>query len=196
MQATNFFTALKFSAVLALALMCFACAHGNVVHLSYPIAPEASAIPPKNIRVCVVDFKNNRQSGAIGERLNGEKLMPRTPVERWLASALANELRYAGYQAVVTETYEEALESRPDYIVTGNAEEVWLSETSRTRYTGTVRARISLRDGKGGYITQNEYNSVYSKTSLPVYGVPQSLLGEALVEMLQPASRLLARIMQ
>lgn len=171
------------------------CAQQNVIRLSYP-AMEAAPQQRDGVTVCVVDFENKRSRAAIGERLDGEKLLPRTPVERWLANSLAEEIRRAGYKTNVVETLEDALAQNPNFIVTGEAEEVWLAENSITRYTGSIRTSIALLDGKGHDITKNSYNSVYSKTVLPIYGVPQTLLSEALAEMLQPASRLLVHMMQ
>jgi hypothetical protein len=176
------------------ALFLAGCAR-NIVHLSYPSAGEQIPAPTKKSRVCVVDFENLRDKNAIGVRLNGETLLPRTLVERWLALGIAEELGRAGYAVSLAETTADALAEHPDYIVTGEAEEVWIAETSLTRFTGSIRARITLSQGNGLNTTSNSYNSVYSKAVLPVYGVPQTLLGEALSEMLRPAVRLLAQIM-
>jgi hypothetical protein len=174
------------------------CASGNIIWLSYPEAAVTENAPPEShaATVCIVDFHNKRGRTAIGQRLNGERLFPRTPVDRWLASSLAEELKRAGYKVTVEETEENALAKSPDFIITGEADEVWLAEVSITRYAGSIRASITLSDGKGRDITKNSYNSFYSKTVLPIYGVPQTLLNEALAEMLQPASRLLVQIMQ
>lgn len=170
----------------------------NVVRLSYPGFPSEniSHPPPDAMSVYIVDFENKREKSAIGERQRGDQILPRTLVERWIALGVKEELSRAGYQAVVVETLSEALTHVPDYIITGEAEDVWLSEHSFARYIGSVRASISLLDGKGRHITTNSYSSVFSRTVLPVYGVPQSLLDEALFEMLQPAAKLLTRIMR
>ena len=179
-------------------LLSTGCAPQNIIRLSYPSSPmEENAQPSsRNKAVCVVDFENKRERAAIGERLSGEKLLPRTPVDRWLAGSLAEELKRAGYTVAIAETLENALSQSPDFIIIGESEEVWLAETSITRFTGSIRASIALLDGTGRDITKNSYNSVYSKTVLPIYGVPQTLLNEALAEMLQPASRLLVQMMQ
>ncbi len=180
-----------------LCAVCLSGCAGNIVTLSYPPAQPGAALPPAGNRaVCVVDFANNRTTSDIGRRQNGDALLARTPVERWLALGVAQELRNAGYRVDTAETMAEAVARQPEYIVTGEVEEVWLAESSLTRYTGTIRASISLLDGNGGYITRNAYNSTYSKTVLPVYGVPQTLLDDALAEMLQPAVRLLVKTMQ
>ena len=169
----------------------------NVVTLSYPLAHDAlSPDNTRNISVCIVDFSNNRKESAVGKQQNNTQLLPRTPVERWLATGLALELQHAGFQILMAESLPEAIARKADYIVTGESEEVWLMETSITRYTGVVRASISLLDGVGNHITRNAYSSVYSKAVLPIYGVPQTLLDDALVEMLQPAVDLLAKTMQ
>lgn len=182
--------------VLLCSLLLTGCA-GNIVNLSYPpLQKTASPVAEKNISVCIVDFENKRGNGAIGKRLNDDPILPRTPVERWLATGLAIELQNAGYAITMAETLPAALMRGTDYIVAGEAEEVRLTESSYTRYTGTIRASISLLDGKGNHITRNAYNSVYSKAVLPIYGVPQSLLDEALAEMLFPAVRLLVKTMQ
>lgn len=153
-------------------------------------------VTEKKITVCIVDFENKRPGLAIGERQDGTPILPRVPVERWIATGIAKELAYGGYTVLMAETLPEALTKGTEYIITGEAEEVWLAETSLTRYTGIIRASIALLDGTGSRITKNGYSSVYSKGILPVYGVPQTLLNEALAEMLQPATRLLFKTMQ
>lgn len=170
---------------------------GNVVTFSYPLIRDDAPAPVlKNISVCIVDFANQWETAAIGERLDGSPILPRTPVGRWLAASLAAELAHAGYTVSVAESFSDARAKGADYIVTGEAEEVWLAETSLTRFTGTIRASISLLDAEGNRITRNGYSSVYSKSVLPIYGVPQTLLDEALAEMLHPAARLLCTTMQ
>lgn len=185
-----------FAAFLLILLLLSGCA-SNVIYLSYPeLKTPASFDSRKNISVCVTDFTNKRDTGVIGERLNGEVILPRIPVERWLATSLAVELEHAGYRVSTAETLAEALTGKTDYIITGESEGVWLAETSLTRYTGTIRTSITLLDGQGGHITTNAYNCIYSKTVLPIYGVPQTLLAEALQEMLSPAVKLLGSAMQ
>lgn len=183
-------------AFLLIPLLLSGCA-GNVIRLSYP-ALQAAESPgaEKNISVCVIDFDNNRNESVLGKRLNGDSILPRTPVERWLATSLAEELGHAGYRASTAEDLATALAMRSDYIIAGVAEEVWLAETSLTRYTGTIRASITLLDGQGSHLTTNVYNCIYSKTVLPIYGVPQTLLADALQEMLLPAVKLLGSVMQ
>lgn len=170
---------------------------GNVINLSYPpMRQDAAPATEKGITVCIVDFENKRPVNAIGERQDGTPILPRVPVERWLANGVAEELNREGYTVLMAETLPEALTKGAEYIITGEAEEVWLAETSLTRYTGTIRTSITLFDGTGARITKNGYNSVYSKGVLPVYGIPQTLLNDALAEMLQPAARLLFKTMQ
>jgi len=182
--------------VISLSLLLSGCA-SNIITLSYPSGQHiASSDTRKAIFVCIVDFTDKREDSAIGSRQNGEKLLPRTPVERWLATGLALELQRSGFTTMMAETEREAIAMNADYIVTGDSEEVCLTETSITRYTGIIRASISLLDGKGTHITRNAYNSVYSKTVLPIYSAPQTLLDDALAEMLQPAVALLTKTMQ
>jgi len=184
-------------AALFVAFILSGCAQSNIVHLSYPPADGGGTHPTRQRRVCVVDLENLRPKHEIGSRLNGEPLLPRTPVERWMALGLAEELRRAGYSVTMAETMDDALRSGADYIVTGEALEVRLTESSLTRFTATVRANITLLDGRGNLITSNGYNSVFSRTVLPVMyrRVPQTLLDEALVEMLHPAVELLVKMM-
>lgn len=186
---------LIFFTLTAVFLLLSACAQGNVVRLSYPAsrAPEAAG---NGIRVCVVDFENKRDKIELGLRQNGQIIIGRTMVERWLAEGVAAELARAGYTTVMAETMDGARKLGPDYIVTGDAEEVWLAEPSLTRFTATVRTSITLLDGQGRDITSNNYSSVFSTARLPVHGVPQTLLDEALFEMLQPAVQLLTQAMR
>lgn len=181
----------------ALAVICLifhGCAQGNIVRLSYP-EPGSAVSSGTGKRVCVVDFDNKRDRSEIGQRQSGESILGRTLVERWVAQGVAAELSHAGYAVSVVETLAEALAAEPDYIVTGEVEEVWLAESSLTRFTATIRASVSLLNGRGGDITSNNYNCVFSTALLPAYGVPQTLLDEALFELLQPAAQLLTQTM-
>lgn len=168
----------------------------NVVALSYPPPQQDVFAAERHRSVCVVDFENKRGKVAVGVRQNGDTLLPRTPVERWLAFCTAEEISRAGFPVIMAETLPEAIQAHPDYIILGEAEEVWLSESSFARYTGTVRTSISLLDGNGRHITKNSYSSVFSKTALPMSGVPKTLLDDALFEILQPAVTLLIPLMQ
>lgn len=170
---------------------------GNIVRLSYP-APANEAVDANKgtVTVCVVDFENRRDKSTIGESGNGRPILPRTGVERWMAEGLGKELKRAGYHVVMTETLEDALAASPAYIVTGEAEEVWMAESLFARYTATIRGTITLCDGKGEYITASGNSSVFSRSVLPFSGVPQTLLDDALYEMLQPVARMLTRSMQ
>ena len=186
-----------FIAALVLCVFALSGCGGNIIPLSYPTLRDASyGVAETGATVCIVDFENKRDGHAVGQRQDGTAILPRTPVERWLASGLAEELSRLGHAVTMAETIQQALAARADYIVSGEAEEVWLAETSLTRYTGTIRVSISLFDSGGGHITRNGYNSVHSKTVLPVYGVPRTLLDDALVEILRPAANLLHKTMQ
>lgn len=181
---------------LLLVLALAGCAQ-NIVSLSYPDSPGDTTFSGRPlVTVCVVDFENKREEIAIGVRRNGDSLLPRTPVERWIAAGMAEEFRRLHFSVIMAETLEEALGSEADFIVCGEAEEVWLTETSFARYTGTVRTSISLLRGNGAHVTKNSYSSVFSKPVLPITGVPQTLLDEALFEMLQPAVTLLTSLMR
>ncbi|MDL2210824.1 hypothetical protein LJC26_08500 [Desulfovibrio sp. OttesenSCG-928-O18] len=172
------------------------CAQNNIVHLSYPPAGGNAIQASRQSRVCVVDFENLRNRYDIGSRLDGTLILPRTAVERWLALGLAAELTRSGYTVVTAETLPEALATGADYIVTGESLEVRLAENSITRFTATVRTNITLMQGGGAPLTTNGYNSVFSRTIISINrSVPQTLLDEALAEMLHPATELLTKIM-
>ena len=168
----------------------------NIVALSYPSLPQSISTQQQNISVCIVDFENKRGKSAIGVMQDGRELLPRTPVERWLASSIAEELKQKGFSISMAETLSEAIQAKPDYILFGEAEEVWICESSFARYTGTVRSSVSLLHGNGEHITKNSYSSVFSKTALPMSGIPKKLLDDALFEMFQPAVKLLIPLLR
>ena len=183
--------------ILLLCVFSLAGCTGNVVNISFPsLQEEPSPETARNILVCVVDFKNKRGVSAVGKRKNGESLQPRMPVERWMMLGLARELIRSGFHVNTVETMDQALASGAKYIITGEAEEAWLEETSLTRYTASIRASLTLHGGTGVFITRNAYNSVYSTAFLPVYGPPQDLMDKAFLEMLHPAVRHLGTLMR
>ena len=184
-------------AALVCLVLCFfltACGGRSVVELTYPLSPPAASDTRPNF--CVVDFENMRTSHNLGTYRDGEVIRPRTPVERWLASAVAGELANKGFTAITVENFKQALDVRADYIITGDAEEIRIDHPSITRFASTLRMTLVLMDGRGRHVTANNYNGVFSQTVLPGTNVPRSLLSAALQEVLQPAVRHIIQTVQ
>ena len=179
-----------FAALCVLACLALGgCATQPVVPMIYPRA-ETSNLPVLHApRFIVIDFDNMRTTPAIGTLRDGTTLKPRTLVERWVAEAIAAELRRRGYAAVAVENFAQALATKPDFIVSGDLEEVWIQQASITRYSSSLRMTVALMNGRGKNLTANNYNGTFTQFVLPGIGLPENLLPQALQEMLQSSVR-------
>ena len=164
------------------------CTPKDTVQLLYtPVTP--SVIPaPTAPRVAVVLFEDKRPNkDAIGIKRNGTAFLPNSLVTEWVSRALADEIGRMGPQVSYAPSAQLAQSARPDYIVTGAVEEVWLKEVSTATYTSTVQITVSLANRAGKVFSQT-LSSTQEKTGIPKSGLVDSIMTDTLREVLGVAA--------
>lgn len=176
---------------LCVALLCAltlaGCAPKDTVRLLYtPVTP--SVLPaPTAPRVAVVLFEDKRGKQEIGTRSKGGVFSAATSVPEWISRSLADEISRMGPQVSYAPSIQLAQSARPDYIVTGTVEEVWVKESNPTTYAATVRISFNVANRQGSVYSQN-LSSSQEKTGLPSSGMVEDLLTGTLREVLGVAA--------
>ena len=174
-------------AALLCALTLAGCAPKDTVRLLYtPVTP--SVLPaPTAPRVAVVLFEDKRGKQEIGTRSKGGVFSAATSVPDWISRSLADEISRMGPQVSYAPSIQLAQSARPDYIVTGTVEEVWVKESNPTTYAATVRISFNVANRQGSVYSQN-LSSSQEKTGLPSSGMVEDLLTGTLREVLGVAA--------
>ena len=174
-------------AALLCALTLAGCAPKDTVRLLYtPVTP--SVLPaPTAPRVAVVLFEDKRGKQEIGTRSKGGLFSAATSVPEWISRSLADEISRMGPQVSYAPSIQLAQSARPDYIVTGTVEEVWVKESNPTTYAATVRISFNVANRQGSVYSQN-LSSSQEKTGLPSSGMVEDLLTGTLREVLGVAA--------
>ena len=174
-------------AALLCALTLAGCAPKDTVRLLYtPVTP--SVLPaPTAPRVAVVLFEDKRGKQEIGTRSKGGGFSAATSVPEWISRSLADEISRMGPQVSYAPSIQLAQSARPDYIVTGTVEEVWVKESNPTTYAATVRISFNVANRQGSVYSQN-LSSSQEKTGLPSSGMVEDLLTGTLREVLGVAA--------
>ena len=174
-------------AALLCALTLAGCAPKDTVRLLYtPVTP--SVLPaPTAPRVAVVLFGDKRGKQEIGTRSKGGVFSAATSVPEWISRSLADEISRMGPQVSYAPSIQLAQSARPDYIVTGTVEEVWVKESNPTTYAATVRISFNVANRQGSVYSQN-LSSSQEKTGLPSSGMVEDLLTGTLREVLGVAA--------
>lgn len=163
------------------------CLPGDTVRLMYhPVTPAVLPAPTAP-RVVVVVFGDERGRQEIGARRNGKLFMPGSSVTEWVSRSLADELSRMGPQVSFAPSMQLAQSARPDFIVTGAVEEVWVKEDSPTVYTATVRIRFNMANRKGTVYAE-KLSSTQEKTGLPHSETAENVLTDTLREVLGVAA--------
>lgn len=174
-------------ATLLCALALAGCAPKDTVRLLYaPVTP--SVLPaPTAPRVAVVLFEDKRGKQEIGARSKGGSFSAATSVTEWVSRSLADEISRMGPQVSYAPSIQLAQSARPDYIVTGAVEEVWVKESNPATYSATVRISFNVANRQGSVYSQN-LSSSQEKTALPGSGMVEELLTGTLREVLGVAA--------
>ena len=174
-------------AALLCALTLAGCAPKDTVRLLYtPVTP--SVLPaPTAPRVAVVLSEDKRGKQEIGTRSKGGVFSAATSVPEWISRSLADEISRMGPQVSYAPSIQLAQSARPDYIVTGTVEEVWVKESNPTTYAATVRISFNVANRQGSVYSQN-LSSSQEKTGLPSSGMVEDLLTGTLREVLGVAA--------
>lgn len=187
------FCSLGLCGLLALcALTLTACGPGNTVRLMYA-QPAPGTLPmPGAPTVTVVIFDDQRaQVPVIGVKRDGKSISPNALVADWVARSMSDELARQGLQVSYATTLSQAKAAKPQYIVTGVVREVWLKEVSPTQMDASVRLSITL-SGKSGTAYSETLSATLDKQGIITDATAESLLSEALKNILAPASEKIA----
>ena len=180
--------ALLMACLVMFMLMTGGCAR-TALQLAYP-APAAPVLPKAGApSICVVTFEDNRGRVELGTYRDGALVYAASPVNDWLARALADELAAVGFVVSYAPSFTLAQGSSPDYIVTGSIDDIWLLETSLTHYSCTIRMTLSLQRSDGTHLFRNNFSSTVTRGTLPLVENGSQAMREAAMELARPAAQ-------
>ena len=164
------------------ALTVSGCAQNSVRLLYNPAAPAAvpSVTAP---RVTVVLFEDQRGRADIGVRKDGTPFQPGSNVAEWVSYSLADELTRQGAQVSIATSMQQAQAGKPDYIVGGAIERVWLTEKNISNYEAAIRIQIRLYSQKQAAVTKN-FGAQQDKTGVPGARLAEDTLASTLNDVL------------
>lgn len=165
-----------------------ACGPSNTVRLVYKPADSSVLPAPGAPRVTVVQFTDKRANTQLGIRRDNSSFVANAPLAEWLSRSLADELGRLGLQVSYATTADQARSGNPDYIITGNIEEMWLKESSSTELSATIRANMSLSNRKGR-ILSDSLSAGQTRKALPSANTAEELLSDTLQELVTPAAQ-------
>ena len=156
---------LKLVGLMACLFLLAACSGGKNLKLVYPsteqVIPDAGAS-----YIVVVKFEDLRNRAEVGERKDGSKVYTDGNVSDWISRAIADELVKKGHQVGYAASREKAEAAKPQFILTGSVNKVWLQEVSSLEYNSRMEIRITLlKDGKNK-LTEN-LESYVERKDLP-----------------------------
>ena len=164
-----------------------ACGPGSTVRLLYRPADAPQIPPPTAPSISVVQLKDARSNSYIGVRRDNSPFIPNGAVPEWVSKSLADELTRLGLRVTYAQNLETARVSQPQYILTGELQEVWIRENSRTEITATVKALISVAGHKGKLLNEGMTSS-QSKQGLPGSEAAEELLFNTVQELVHSAA--------
>ncbi|MDR1857172.1 MAG: hypothetical protein LBR22_08475 [Desulfovibrio sp.] len=175
--------------ILAATLLLGACGPSNTVRLLPPPPLEASLLPTANAaRVTVVTFVDRREDiTAIGVRRDGTAFETQGNLTEWVTSAMADALAHMGLQVSIAQTVNQARAGTPDYLVTGELQQVWLKETSTMDMSAVMRMDYTLAN-KEKRVVRDNYSASQSRSGLPSNTMAEKLLQDTLNDMVRPVA--------
>ncbi len=177
------------------ALLLAACGPSNNVRLPPPL--DASVLPaPSAPRVSVVTFADQRQDqSALGVRRDKSAFVTGDDVPQWISRALADELARNGMQVTFALNVNQARSGNPDYLVTGQVDEVWLREASATDISSTLRVSYVLANRQGRLLRES-LNASQSRSGLPSGAAADNLMLETLRDLVKPMAQKIVQAVQ
>ena len=175
------------------ALMVSGCAQ-NSVRLLYNPATSASVPAVTAPRVTVVLFEDQRGRVDIGVRKDGTPFQPGSNVAEWVSYSLADELTRQGAQVSIATNMQQAQAGKPDYIIGGAIERVWMTEKSMSNYDASIRIQVRLYSQKAATVTKN-FGAQQDKTGVPGSRLAEQTLSSTLNDVLSSASQSLMGLM-
>ena len=175
-----FVTALLLAALFTLN----ACGPSSTVRLLYRPA-DAPQIPATTApSISIVQLKDARPNSYIGVRRDSTPFIPNGTVPEWVTRSLADELARQGLRVTYAQHLEAARASQPQYILTGELQEVWIRESSSTDISASIRAFIAVTGHKGKLVNESVMSSL-SKQGLPGASAAEDLLCNTVQELVQ-----------
>ena len=160
------------------------CAPGSTVRLLHRPA-DAPQIPASTApSISVVQLKDVRTNSYIGVRRDNTPFIPNGAVPEWVTRSLADALTRQGLRVTYAQNLEEARASQPQYILTGELQELWIRESSSTEISASVKALIAVTGHKGRLINEG-VTSALSRQGLPSSAAAEELLYNTVQELVQ-----------
>ncbi len=158
---------------------------------------DASVLPaPSAPRVSVVTFADQRQDqSALGVRRDKSAFVTGDDVPQWISRALADELARNGMQVTFALNVNQARSGNPDYLVTGQVDEVWLREASATDISSTLRVSYVLANRQGRLLRES-LNASQSRSGLPSGAAADNLMLETLRDLVKPMAQKIVQAVQ
>ena len=150
------------------------CASKNTIDLRYHAV--GVDIPPCKSSVAVVNFEDERDSIAIGQKGDGQSLYGEPVATEWISQALVQELKLSGCDAAY---HEKSADFGTDYIITGEVKEAFLKQESISSFVAKMKLRIVIHKGKAK-VLDKEFSSTRSKKTFPTSGAYSEVLSELL----------------
>ena len=173
-----------------LAFLATACGPANSVRLLPPPFQEGAVLPgPKAPRVTVVAFEDKRQDmTVIGSRRDNTAFVTNDSVTQWISKALADELARNGLQVSYSDSVNQARAGNPDYLVTGDVDQVWLREKSATDLSTQMRVNYSVAN-RQSRIYKETLNASQSRTVMPTGSAADTIMLDTLRELIKPMAQ-------
>lgn len=173
-----------------LAFLATACGPANSVRLLPPPFQEGAVLPgPKAPRVTVVAFDDKRQDmTVIGSRRDNTAFVTNDSVTQWISKALADELARNGLQVSYSDSVNQARAGNPDYLVTGDVDQVWLREKSATDLSTQMRVNYSVAN-RQSRIYKETLNASQSRTVMPTGSAADTIMLDTLRELIKPMAQ-------
>ena len=177
-------------ALLGAVFLLSACGPSNTVRLLPPPPLDASVLPaPIAPSVSVVSFEDKRvDTSSVGVRRDGSAFTTSGDVAEWISRALADELARSGFQVTFAANVNQARSGNPDYLVTGQVDEVWLKENSSLEITSQMRVKCALANRKGRLWSES-CNASQSRSGLPSGSTADNLLLDTLRDLVKPMAQ-------
>ncbi|MBD5648184.1 MAG: hypothetical protein HDQ89_11495 [Desulfovibrio sp.] len=177
-------------ALLGAVFLLSACGPSNTVRLLPPPPLDASVLPAPNApSVSVVSFEDKRvDTSSVGVRRDGSAFTTSGNVAEWISRALADELARSGFQVTFAANVNQARSGNPDYLVTGQVDEVWLKENSSLEITSQMRVKCALANRKGRLWSES-CNASQSRSGLPSGSTADNLLLDTLRDLVKPMAQ-------
>jgi uncharacterized lipoprotein YajG len=170
--------------LLAALFMLSACGPSGTVRLLHRPA-DAPQIPGTTApSISVVQLKDARPNSYIGVRRDDTPFIPNGTIPDWVTQSLADALTRQGLRVTYAQGLETARASQPQYILTGELQELWIRDSSRTDISASVKVFISVAGHKGKLVNEGMTSSL-SKQGLPGSAAAEELLYNTVQELVQ-----------